>query len=121
MSLDVYVAPDPDDEEVQEWIEDDEEDRVTTLLLHPTTPLSIPLILTSDQEIRKNNVYFFLFTTYGSTGCSTNEKFSDARALFLQGSRGREFAIARALQTGQETWGSGRAQNKYRDCIFSMQ
>ena len=28
MPLDVYVAPDPDDEEeVQEWIEDDEEDR----------------------------------------------------------------------------------------------
>jgi hypothetical protein len=27
MSLDVYIAPDPDDEEeVQEWIEDDEEE-----------------------------------------------------------------------------------------------
>ena len=26
MSLDVNIAPDPDDEEVQEWIEDDEEE-----------------------------------------------------------------------------------------------
>lgn len=48
-----------------------------------------------DQEIRKNNVYVFLFTTYGSTGCSTNEEFPDARAFFYTAGEREFYHLAR--------------------------
>ena len=85
------------------------------------TPLSVPLILTSDQEIRKNNVYFFLFTTYDRTGCSTNEEFPDARALSYKAAGDANLPSLALCKPAKKSWGSGRAQNKYRDCLFSMQ
>jgi hypothetical protein len=58
-----------------------------------------------DREIRKNNVYVFLFTTYGSTGCSTNEEFPDARALFYTAGEKREFYHLSRFAHGQKIIG----------------
>jgi hypothetical protein len=59
-----------------------------------------------------------VFTPYGSTGCSTNEEFSHAGALFKAAGE-RKFTIGFA--NGPKIIGFWTSENKYRDCVFSMQ
>jgi len=94
-----YIALHQDDEEEDnERIEDDEGGTRSTLLpaLHHAAKHTINSH--RDQEIQKNNVYVFLFTTYGSTGCSTSEEFPDASALFYTAG-GTRILPSRALRT----------------------